>query len=143
MKKLITTISLATIVAVTSAQAFGGFGGPSSCGPSKMHGGFSLASMHDDSLGGLMSALSNTKLTDAQWVEIKKIMIDVRDTKLKAYLDDKKATVSDASFDKEQFVKERTKLAQKVINSQAVAIEKILKVLTPDQQKLITSQKGW
>lgn len=147
MKKKLVTLGLAVLVAGSSAYAFGPRGGADfACGKGSHKESFlghhkSLNGMHD-----FMSIVSDMKLENSQWVEIRKTMFDLKIQRLKDMQEGEGFRIKfdkNGNIDKEDFVKNRKKYSEKMINTQIKVIEDILKILSKDQKKIVTEKYSY
>ena len=85
MKRKLLTLGVAILVAGSSAYAFGPMGPRSFCGNKMTHKSFMGNS---GTIFDMMSIVSDMELSDKQWIEIKKTMLDIKEQRLD-YLEDK------------------------------------------------------
>ena len=141
MRKKIITVGLALLVAGSSAYGFGMRGAQGGCDNNfnnKHKRGMLLnLNKNSNSMYALMSSISDLDLSKTQRSKIRKVMFDLRESKI---ADDKVAMITfdeNGKFNKEDFIKNREKLSQEMIVLQANAIEKILNILNSDQKEII------
>jgi hypothetical protein len=137
MSKKLLTLSVAILVAGSSVYAFGPMNQRSFCGNKMAHKVFRG---NKGIVFDIMSIVSDMNLSNEQWIEVKKIMLEVKEQRLKHLKNKKVFTIyvdENGIFDKDKFIQERTTYSKKMIELQADIIEKILSVLNDSQKKIL------
>jgi TolA-binding protein len=134
------TLTLVTLVATSSAFAFGGPQGWMNC--SKEQSQIPLFKQRitpNNGMQEMMMALSEMELSKAQWNEIRKVLFDARNKHFDTSNQQELMVLinNDGTFDKEGFIKSRALITKEMIDTQAKSIEKVLHVLTDDQRKAL------
>ena len=137
MKRKLLTLGVAILVAGSSAYAFGPMGPRSFCGNKMTHKSFMGNS---GTIFDMMSIVSDMELSDKQWIEIKKAMLEIKEQRLE-YFEGKKVFAikidKKGVFDKDEFIKNHMAYSKKMIEAQADIIEKILDILDASQKKIL------
>jgi len=139
MKRKLLTLSLAVLVAGSSAYAFGPMGGKSFCGNKMIKKSF-MGYKNGSTIFDVMAIVSDMQLSNKQWIEIKKTMLDIKEQRLDYFEDKNIFTIKideNGVFDKDAFIKDRMAYSKKMINTQASTIEKILDILDVSQKKIL------
>ncbi|WP_044417918.1 hypothetical protein [Halarcobacter anaerophilus] len=140
MKKFILTIGLTALVTSSTVFAFGGSNRDSNCGSYKMMNK-PYVNYQNNSMHKIMSIISNINLTQEQWIELKKTMLDMKKERLDDKLDMPTITFDkNGSFDKEKFVNERTTFSKNMIEAQSKMIEKVVSILDESQRKFLVTE---
>ena len=89
-----------------------------------------------------MLAISSMDLSDKQWNNIKKTMIEIKVKRINSSYKNQKERYIDenGNFDKDMFISRKTEFSNKRIESQANSIEKILNILTDEQKKRLSTK---
>ncbi len=143
MKAKILKLSLVAALATTTLYAFGGSRGFNGCdtinGPMK----FSPSShFQNDSMRNIMMNLSNMELSSTQWKEIREVMFDMREQRFENFRKKEDVVMidKDGTFNKEEFIKNRTAFSKEMIESQSEVVERILSILDDIQKKQLVSK---
>lgn len=146
MKTKILKISLVAVIASTSLYAFGGPRGFDSCDTMRSNMSYGPSShLQNDSLRDMMITLSDMDLSSSQWRDIRKVMFDLREQRFdnSRKKDNTVLINKDGTFDKEEFVKNRTALSKEMIESQSKVVERILNILDESQKKYLVSKLNY
>lgn len=142
-KAKILKLSLIAVLATTTLYAFGGPRGFNSCDTMSNHTTYNPSShTQNDSMREIMMNLSDMKLSSTQWKEIREVMFEMREQRIKNFNEKEDLVIinKDETFNKEEFVKNRTALSKDMIESQSEVMEKILNILDDEQKQELVSK---
>ncbi len=169
MKNNFLVVAIATMIAVSSSYAFGGqnndnknrMGQQQNMMGQQQHrtgkqqhrmgqqhnmmgkkGRWQRGSANELNMRKLMLAISSMDLSDKQWNNIKKTMIEIKVKRINSSYKNQKERYIDenGNFDKDMFISRKTEFSNKRIESQANSIEKILNILTDEQKKRLSTK---
>lgn len=138
-KAKILKLSLVAALATTTLYAFGGPGCDTMNSP--MNYG-SSSHFQNDSMRNIMMNLSNMELSSTQWKKIREVMFDMREQRFENFRKKEDVVMIDknGTFNKEEFIKNRTALSKEMIESQSKVVERILSILNDTQKKQLVSK---
>lgn len=134
MKKVFLPMMLTLALVGTSAYAYGNKS--SQCDKKEGYSKNKSAMMHQkkDCFKSMMHSVAQLNLSDAQWMEVKKTMLEMKIDNLDASKPQGLQTYFKGdSFDKKSFVEDKTKAMTTQIQNKAAAIEKITELLNKEQ----------
>jgi Spy/CpxP family protein refolding chaperone len=138
-KAKILKLSLVAALATTTIYSFGGPGCDTMNSP--MYYG-SYSHFQNDSMRNIMMNLSNMELSSTQWKKIREVMFDMREQRFENFRKKEDVVMIDknGTFNKEEFIKNRTALSKEMIESQSKVVERILSILDDTQKKQLVSK---